>query len=304
MKRVLLTGARGFIGRYAAEPLLARGCEVHAVTSGSPPPGVPPGVTWHTADLFDPTSADTIVRTTRPTHLLHLAWYTGHGKYWTATENLLWVEASLRLLRAFAAGGRRVVLAGTCAEYDWAHGYCSEGATPTNPATLYGASKHALHQVAAEFARVAGVSLAWGRIFSPYGPGEPQARLVPAILRALLTGGPVRCSSPNLYRDFLFAADCADAFAALLVSPVEGPVNIASGRPVSVDELVRMAAGVVPGGTAVPVEYGSPPPRPGDPPLLVADVRRLTDEVGWRSRTDLRLGLTESAEYWRSSLLS
>ena len=56
----------------------------------------------------------------RPEVLIHLAWYAEHGKYWTSPENVRWVEASLALLRGFAAaGGRRVVMAGTCAEYEW-----------------------------------------------------------------------------------------------------------------------------------------------------------------------------------------
>ena len=55
-----------------------------------------------------------------PTHLLHLAWYAEPGLFWRSPENLRWVEASLRLLRAFAEhGGQRAVMAGSCAEYAW-----------------------------------------------------------------------------------------------------------------------------------------------------------------------------------------
>ncbi len=79
------------------------------------------------ADLLDGRETEAVLSRVQPTHLLHFAWYTVPGRYWTAPDNLRWTEASLRLLRAFEAhGGRRVVMAGTCAEYDWRYGYCSE----------------------------------------------------------------------------------------------------------------------------------------------------------------------------------
>src|SRR5215207_5082472 len=94
------------------------------------------------------------------------------------------LQASLALLRAFAAaGGRRAVVAGTSAEYDW-HAVgrrCHERRTPLRPATLYGAAKHALHTAAAPYAEQVGFELAWGRVFFVYGPWEPEGRLVPSV---------------------------------------------------------------------------------------------------------------------------
>src|SRR3954452_23524389 len=139
--RVLVTGATGFIGHHLPELLSSRGFEVATVSRAG-------GV-----DLLEPGAPERVVAEVQPTHLLHLAWYAEPGKYWTSPENVRWVEASLALLRAFAAGGgRRAVLAGTCAEYDWAHGFCSEGVTPLAPWTLYGPSKHALREMAESFA--------------------------------------------------------------------------------------------------------------------------------------------------------
>lgn len=302
-RKVLVTGAGGYIGRHTLRPLLGCGYEVHAVTSRVPP-GEPGDVTWHAADLLTPADARRLIAGVRPTHLLHLVWYTEHGKYWTSPENLRWVEASLRLVREFADhGGRRAVMAGSCAEYDWRYGYCSEGVTPIAPATLYGVSKAAAYEVAAAYARTVGMSLATGRVFFPFGPGEPAARLIPSVARAILTRQPVRCSDGELYRDFVFVRDCGDAFAALVDSPVEGAVNIGSGRPRSIADVVRLVAGLVPGGDSVPVEFGSVPIRAGDPPVLVADVRRLTGEVGWTPRTEFAEAMAETVEYWRTAEL-
>ncbi len=228
MTRVLVTGASGFIGRHALPLLVGRGYDVHAVTRTDLRPAAMDGVRWHRCDLLDGAQSDAVVDEVRPTHLLHFAWYATPPDYWTSPDNLAWVEASLHLLRRFAQlGGERAVLAGTCAEYDLAHGYCSEELTPLRPATLYGASKHALQVVSAR----AEFSTAWGRIFFLYGPAEHPSRLVASVIRALMQDHVAPCSHGRQVRDFLHAQDVASAFVALLDSEVEGPVNIASGFP-------------------------------------------------------------------------
>src|SRR5215469_16223623 len=108
---VLLTGATGLVGRHARAALEQGGYEVIAVSRRESPV---------ICDLLDPSMRRSLIDRYRPTHWLHLAWETRHGYFWSAPENRTWVSASLDLLDLFvAAGGRRVVMAGTCAEYDW-----------------------------------------------------------------------------------------------------------------------------------------------------------------------------------------
>jgi nucleoside-diphosphate-sugar epimerase len=100
---------------------------------------------WQHCDLLDSEKVSALLKKVKPTHLLHFAWITAHGEFWTSLENLRWVRASLDLLEAFVKnGGRRAVVAGTCAEYDWQYGYCSEQITPLIQTTLYGICKHSL----------------------------------------------------------------------------------------------------------------------------------------------------------------
>ncbi len=286
-----MTGATGFVGRHVLDPLLRAGHEVHAVARR--PADGDPRVTWHAADLLE--GDPDVVGEIEPELLLHLAWYAEHGRFWSSPQNLNWVEASLRLLRAFAgAGGRRAVLAGTCAEYDWSTGVDAydEASAPVRPVTLYGAAKHGLHTVAAAYAAQAGFELAWGRIFFLYGPGEAPERLVPAVARSLLAGEPAETTSGTQVRDFLHVSDVAAAFAALLDSDVRGPVNVGSGEPVRIADVVQLLGEVA--GRPDLLRLGALPTREGEPERIVASVRRLREEVGWAPRIGLREGLQDT----------
>lgn len=300
MKTVLLTGATGFIGSQSIPPLREAGYEVHAITSrAAPPPSE--GVGWHTLDLFDSAAVHALCARVKPTHLLHFAWYVEHGAYWTSPENLRWVSASLDLLRAFAEnGGGRAALAGTCAEYDWDYGYCSEGVTPLASTSLYSASKVALGSLLASYAAQVNLSAAWGRIFYPYGAGEHPSRLIPSVITALLKNQPAPISHGEQLRDWLYVADVARAFVALLDSPVTDAVNIGSGVPVSIRDVVYQIGAKL--GRPDLIQIGALPARPDDPPLLAADVRRLKHEVQWQTRYSLDAGLDAAIDWWRSTL--
>jgi nucleoside-diphosphate-sugar epimerase len=295
--RALVTGASGFVGQAVVPLLVEAGYEVHAVhaTRSAPPT---PGVRAHGVDLTEPGAAEALVGAVRPSHLLHLAWYTAHGRYWTSERNLDWLAASVRLLRAFAAaGGLRAVGVGTCAEYDLDGGrVCSEATTPRRPASLYGACKNALHDVAVAHAAVAAYSAAWARLFYVYGPAEPPTRLVPAVVTGLLAGRPVELSHGRQELDFLYVEDVAAALVRLLGSDVEGAVNVASGEARS----VRAMTGAIADRFGAPgdIRFGA---RAGDagPPLIVADTTRLREEVGFAPSVEPADAIDRTISWWR-----
>ncbi len=301
MNKVFITGSNGFIGRHCLPLLVARGYEVHAVSS-SATNGNSPNVYFHQADLLNEGNIQALMTEVQPSHLLHLAWYSVPGKYWTSTENVRWVQASLGLLQAFTlTGGRRAVMAGSCAEYDWRYGYCSEQVTPLLPITLYGVCKHSLQNILDAFARETGVSVAWGRIFFLYGPHEHPDRLISSVIRSLLNGKPARCSHGNQVRDFLYVEDVAGAFVALLESNVEGAVNIASGRPIALKDIIHNIGEKL--GREDLIRLGALPASVNEPHLLVADVNRLRNEVGWQPRYSLDKGLEQTITWWKSHLV-
>jgi len=147
LSRVLLTGATGYIGRSVQDALLARDFEVHATSRNAVQ--VDSKIAWHHVDLLDSASVAKLLKTISVTHLIHLAWVTEPGAYWQSSDNARWQAASIELLKNFSAsGGKRAVLAGTCAEYDWSSGHCSEESTPLKAQSPYTTAKLAFRDAA------------------------------------------------------------------------------------------------------------------------------------------------------------
>jgi nucleoside-diphosphate-sugar epimerase len=296
LKRVLVTGGAGFIGRRLL-PMLARaGYEVHAVSSRAKPGGEG-GITWHVSDLLDQSAPAELIEATRPSHLVHLAWYTEHGAFWASAENHRWVEASNRLWREFiGAEGERAVFAGTCAEYEWGEPILSESSR-LRPATLYGASKDSLRRHL-EATAADGPSFGWGRIFFPYGPGGQRKGLISSVATALLRGLPAPTTSGAQVRDFVYVDDVAAAFAALLQRDMRDPVNIGSGVGSKVRDVVDLLGRLT--GRPELIEYGAMAEREDEPPSIVADVTRM-EELGWRPQVDLEDGLARTVAALRNA---
>ena len=287
-ERVLVTGATGFVARQVLAPLAARGFEVHAISRTSPA-----GPHWHRADLLDEAESRALLRDLRPAVLVHAAWYVEHGRFWTAPENRDWLEASTALFaHAAEAGTRRILGLGTCAEYaDQAAGSDSPWpeTRPVAPATPYGQAKAELARRLAAMAEAREVSAAWARLFLMFGPGEPEGRLVPSVMRALLAGREAACASGRPVRDFAATDYLGRALAALADSPVQGPVNVAAGEGHAIAAVVSLIGRLA--GRPELIRLGALPDRPGETAYMVADTTRLRREAGFAERHALEPAL-------------
>lgn len=285
-RRVLITGGSGFVGQHVVPLLQERGFEVHAPAHAE-------------LDVLDHDAVSRVVRDLRPTHLLHLAWIATPGVYQESPENERWKEASAHLFReAIASGATRIVAAGSCFEYAWPDTPCREDDTPIDPSTFYGRCKDACRAGLMALATEKGISAAWGRIFFLYGPGEPAKKLIASVILSLLKGDTAQCTHGRQLRDFLYVKDVASAFAALLESDVDGSVNIASGEAVTLRSLVETAARII--GAEDKVTFGAREAPPNEPPVIAADVRKLTKDVGWTRTYSHEEGLRESIEWWKT----
>ena len=306
-ERLLVTGASGFIGRHTLPHLAKQGFEIHAVSRRPPASrlveAAGSSITWHTADLLQPGAPSELASALRPTHLLHLAWEATPGRFWQSPDNERWRVASGELLRAFLAhSGRRVVMTGSGAEYDWRAGRCDESSTPLRPTTPYSRSKDALRreleQIGCAAAGASGPSWAWARLFWQFGPGEADGRLVPSVISALLDGRQAECSSGVQRRDFLYVDDVGRALAMLLRSEVEGCVNIGSGQAIAVGELARMIGAAM--GAPDAIRLGAREAAADEAPLVEAATERLRDEVGFAPSWTLERAVEATIEAMRA----
>lgn len=288
--RVLVTGASGFLGHYVLAALQRQGIE--AVAVGRRRPTSTKG--YIEADLLAVADFTELVQQAQATHLLHLAWYAEHGQYWTSPLNLRWVDATTRLVEVFClAGGQHVVVAGTCAEYDWAHGYCREESTPINPATLYGTAKDVARRLVMAVCAQHQVPCAWGRVFLPFGAGEASARLIPSLIEVFQGKRAPFGVNAGAYRDFLHASDVAEGFVGLLKHEAQGAYNVSSGGPVALAEVVREIARQLDGDAESVLALSAA--RPGEPPLLIGESLKL-NALGWQPKLSLSQGLAQTIQ--------
>jgi nucleoside-diphosphate-sugar epimerase len=204
------------------------------------------------------------------------------------------------LIDAFAgAGGRRLVVAGTSAEYQWGGDLpLDERTTALAPTGLYGHCKNALRDIVESWAPLQEISWAWGRIFNIFGPAENAERLIPRVIDTLGRREPLAFDAGLGLRDFLHVADAGDAFAALLGSDVSGAVNIASGDPMSVKALVSLIARCMDAGRLV--SFTAATTASADYPI-VARIARLRGEVGWTAAAPIDERIAQTIDWWRTN---
>lgn len=285
--KVLLTGASGFLGQHVLEEL--RRNEIETVIVGRHRPRDSQWAEYVGADLLADDRRFDFFDECQASHFLHLAWYAEHGKYWSSPFNLDWVDATSKLVQQFCeAGGQHVVVAGTCAEYEWSQPLCVEDETPLNPSTLYGTAKDAARRLAVAICAAHDVRCDWGRIFLPYGQGENRERLIPSLIDVFAGKRAAFGVNADACRDFLHVSDVAAGFMTLLRSGEGRAYNISSGNPVVLSDVVKMVAELM-GADPTPV-LSLATSRPGEPTHLVGDNSRI-QSLGWHPKLTMRDGL-------------
>jgi nucleoside-diphosphate-sugar epimerase len=293
--KVLVTGASGFIGSNVLAALAGHG-ELYGTSRmyGDGRPGA--HVHWLACDLLKADAAEVLIAHCRPDVLVHSAWHTKAGSYWEDGENFDWLAASERLLDAFvAAGGRRFVGIGSCAEYATTDGPCNEMLTPLTTDSAYAAAK-ARFFARLEAERAAGrAQTAYARLFFVYGPGEKPTRLIPSVITKLLSGEPAQTGPGELRRDFIHIRDTAQALAKLALGGLAGPINIGSGEATRIGDVVARLGALT--GRPDLLRVGALPPRASEPDLSLADTTRMNEELHYRLETSLSQGLEEYVEW-------
>ncbi|MDD9945304.1 MAG: NAD(P)-dependent oxidoreductase [Myxococcales bacterium] len=298
-KRVLVTGARGFVGEPCVRLLVEQGWDVVAVSSAAPG-GIAPEVAWRQVDLLDETATRSLVADVRPSHLLHSAWKPVHGDVMRSVINVDWLKASLSLVQAFREeGGERALVVGSSTEYDWDQGTCTNGVTPMRPKSIYGACKLSLQIALSAYAEATGMGFVWPRVFFVYGPGENETRLAASVIASVVRGQPAECTEGLQRRDYMHVDDVAAGIVAALKSDHQGPIDIASGHAIAVRDLALAIARAA--GREDLVKLGARPSPPYLPPLVVGDASEAERVLGWKQTIGLEEGIAQTVAWGRDA---
>lgn len=273
MKKVILTGGTGLIGTQTIPCLLNAGFKVYVMTMGDEVSTN--NVTYIKANLFDKNAVDKMFSDVQPEYLLHYAWLsTG---LFNDNMNFDFLTSSIDMLKSFHKyGGKRVVMAGTYAEYGY-HNDTLKETMPAEPINIYSQCKDFVHKIAEVYCHNNNISFGWGRIFSAFGKEKDPRRLTSDVINHLSANQEVVIRSGSLIRDYIYTKDIAAAFVKFLDSNVEGVVNICTGKDTSIhDYVMKIAQAMGKENLVVFNEQASP-----QQVRVVGDSTRLNKEVGF-----------------------
>jgi len=295
MRRALITGAGGFIGRHLTSGLRRRGVQVHALIRQSSSRALPKE--WQdvvVVERWDETSADLarIVAQVKPDVVFHVASrFIAEHKPEQVDElinsNVLF---GVQLLEAMAcAGVTDLVNFGS----SWQH-YMNR---PYSPVCLYAATKQAFEALLQFYVEARGVRAVTLKLFDTFGPDDDRGKLFATLLRIARTGETLDLSAGEQMVDFVFIDDVVDAAvqAAERLESHPDPMNetyaVSSGHPLSLRDFVAEVAATI--GDDVRVNWGARPYRAREVMTLWKDFATLPE---WAPRHSLQDGIRKTLD--------
>lgn len=298
--RILITGAGGFVGAAVAKAALADGHEVIALVRNEKArlATIADQISLHRIDLGDSSAVAALLAAVRPDIVVHSAWEGVGGALRSGDCQLDNIRTSVALADAgIAAGARKFVGIGSQAEYGRYDRKIVEIDLP-QPTMLYGAAKLAANHLVAQRCREAGISFAWLRLFSVYGPGDNPNWLIPSAAASLVRGRAPQCTAGTQKWDYLHIDDVAEGvLAAAVADEAAGVFNLSSGEPIAVRTIVEMLRDLAAPGLAL--NFGAIPFGPDQIMHLDGDNRRLLKASGWAPQVPLGDGLRQVVDELR-----
>ena len=271
-KKILLTGATGFVGRQILNNLLDKNVILKVIIRGDKDIFLQDKKNLNievinTKDLFKEDAEWWTEQCRDVDTIIHTAWYVEPGKYLNSEKNLDCLMGSLQLVKgAISAEIKRFVGIGTCFEYDLNNRDLSIN-TPLKPTTPYAAAKVGLYNFMSQMLPVKSIEFSWCRLFYIYGEGEDERRFFPFIHKKLSKGEPVELTSGNQIRDFLEVSKVGKIITDISLSKKSGPINICSGVPVSIKQFAEKIADEY--GRRDLLKFGARPNNQVDPNYVV-----------------------------------
>jgi len=296
--RALITGGRGFVGKWLSAHLEEQGDEVVAIDSET--------------DVADQEALDPVVADAAPEVIFHLAARTHVGESWKVPAEVLRVNVlgtAAVLAAARRLPGEATVLVVSSAEVYGAAQTAQLSLTesaPVAPVTPYAASKAAAEQVALQAWRGYGQRVVLVRPFNHVGPGQAPSFAVAALARRIIEAhregvGTLAVGTLTTRRDFTDVRDVVKAYRLLVERGEPGSVyNVCSGRDVALSEIAARLLAL--DGSDLELVTDPALVRPVDVPVLRGDPTLLETATGWKPEIPLDETLKDVLSYWEERL--
>ena len=303
-KRILVTGAAGFVGAALTRRLLAEGHDVHMVSKSTTVPwrlaGVEHDLHQHEVDLRDEERVRAVIASMRPEVVYHMA---THGAYPSQTDADGIIQTNIlgtwNILKALERIDYEVfVNSGSSSEYGFKD-YAMRETDLLEPNSYYSVAKCAQTLLCQHVAKTESRPITTFRLFSVYGPFEEPSRLIPTLIRRCLAGEDLTLVDPEIARDFVYVDDVVDAYLRTdKLAQLRGEIiNIGTG----VQSPIRLVAELIlqHTGARVACHWGAMRARIWDAKTWVADCTKSTRLLGWRPTTMLSAGLEQTIAWAR-----
>jgi len=295
---VLITGASGYIGNHVLNLLIEKKYEIHAISRIKKKDNIENHLFWHQIDLLKSNQIGKLINTVKPKYLIHLAWKVGSGLNHESLENDYWLSTSKELITSFYKyGGQRVLVSGTCAEYDWSYNYLTENETPLKPLNSYGEIKKKLYNYLSDYCTSKNYSFIWVRIFFSFGPDQNKNSLVPFVIKKLINNQVVNTTEAQQKFDYLYVEDVASALVLSLESGHIGAVNIASGKATKLKRIILQLANYLNKNELI--KFGAVPYAKKTPMHLIGNNEILINKIGWKPKFTIEEGLLKTIKYYK-----
>lgn len=233
MKKIILTGATGLVGR----PLLEKLKDNYEILAISRKKRKDNNIIWIQDDLAN-IKEETLskIKTFKADSFIHLGWEsTGN---FNSNINYLFLSNSIRLLNSFLeSGGEHVTIAGTYAEY-------ANSDTPlTELSKIFGNNKYSdskikLHEIIKKMIENSKVNLTWTRFFSVFGKETTPNRLLSYVDQCIKNNSEVIINHSQLIRDYIYNKDVARALLFLTQNQIPGDFNISTGKGITIGDFI------------------------------------------------------------------
>lgn len=297
MKKILITGASGFIGRGILEKLIEKNVYIiYAVTTDKARLlQYEDKLNIVTINLLYEEEIKRLIKKVKPDILLHLAWkLEGNDGFQNSSDNIIWLKASLSLVEeAVKNKVNRIIFAGSSSEYNYSQVPLKESDNMTC-LNLYGKCKKAVTDICNDYCKAYGVQFVTARFFSVYGRYDNRvSRAIPEAIKRFNLNKPFNCKSPYNKWDYIYIDDAANSVIKLIESDYTGIVNIASGKVVTMKEIFSLIAKLMQKEELLSIDESNK-----ESLCLIADNSILTNEINYKCKVDFYEGISRTIEWF------